>query len=154
MTEVVPNQAYDAWNVKSLLFIPVFLFSEDYVRKGVLHDLKETRSEERIAFGNSLSEKRRESGLSQEELGQIIGKSSNAISRYENAENTMDVHTFAKTVNALKISPYELLLELEEPERNPEVVSLIFELGRLEHKKQKVVLETMKAMINSLSSME
>ena len=27
----------------------------------------------------------------------------------------MDVHTFAKTVNALKISPYELLLELEEP---------------------------------------
>ena len=96
----------------------------------------------------------RESGLSQEELGQIIGKSSNAISRYENAENTMDVHTFAKTVNALKISPYELLLELEEPERNPEVVSLIFELGRLEHKKQKVVLETMKAMINSLSSME
>lgn len=133
-----------------MLFIPVFLFSEDYVRKGVLHDLKEIRSEERIAFGNSLSEKRRESGLSQEELGQIIGKSSNAISRYENAENTMDVHTFAKTV----ISPYELLLELEEPERNPEVVSLIFELGRLEHKKQKVVLETMKAMINSLSSME
>lgn len=54
----------------------------------------------------------------------------------------------------MKISPYELLLELEEPERNPEVVSLIFELGRLEHKKQKVVLETMKAMINSLSSME
>lgn len=74
MTEVVPNQAYDAWNVKSLLFIPVFLFSEDYVRKGVLHDLKEIRSEERIAFGNSLSEKRRESGLSQEELGQIIGE--------------------------------------------------------------------------------
>lgn len=72
--------------------------------------MKEIRSEERIAFGNSLSEKRRESGLSQEELGQIIGKSSNAISRYENAENTMDVHTFAKTVNALKISPYELLL--------------------------------------------
>ena len=69
------NRAYDGWNVKSLLFIPVFLFSEYYVRKGVLHDLKEIRSEERIAFGNSLSEKRRESGLSQEELGQIIGKS-------------------------------------------------------------------------------
>lgn len=74
MTEVVPNQAYDAWNVKSLLFIPVFLFSEDYVRKGVLHDLKEIRSEERIAFGNSLSEKRRESGLSQEELDRSLAK--------------------------------------------------------------------------------
>lgn len=68
--------------------------------------------------------------------------------------DSMCRYYFAKTVNALKISPYELLLELEEPERNPEVVSLIFELGRLEHKKQKVVLETMKAMINSLSSME
>ena len=80
------------------------------------------------------------------DLGVVVGIDMN--------KNTMDVHTFAKTVNALKISPYELLLELEEPERNPEVVSLIFELGRLEHKKQKVVLETMKAMINSLSSME
>lgn len=63
---------------------------------------KEKNMDERIAFGNSLSEKRRESGFSQEELGLKIGKSSNAVSRYENAENTMDVHTFAKTVNALK----------------------------------------------------
>ena len=59
---------------------------------------KEKNMDERIAFGNSLSEKRRESGFSQEELGLKIGKSSNAVSRYENAENTMDVHTFAKTV--------------------------------------------------------
>lgn len=54
---------------------------------------KEKNMDERIAFGNSLSEKRRESGFSQEELGLKIGKSSNAVSRYENAENTMDVHT-------------------------------------------------------------
>ena len=51
---------------------------------------------------NLTSEKRRESGFSQEELGLKIGKSSNAVSRYENAENTMDVHTFAKTVNAFR----------------------------------------------------
>ena len=44
---------------------------------------KEKKVDERIAFGNSLSKKRRESGLSQEELGQKIGKSSNAVSRYE-----------------------------------------------------------------------
>lgn len=49
---------------------------------------KEKNMDERIAFGNSLSEKRRESGFSQEELGLKIGKSSNAVSRYENAENT------------------------------------------------------------------
>lgn len=68
---------------------------------------KEKNMDARIAFGNSLSEKRRESGFSQEELGLKIGKSSNAVSRYENAENTMDVHTFAKTVNALKASPFK-----------------------------------------------
>ena len=39
---------------------------------------KEKNMDERIAFGNSLSEKRRESGFSQEELGLKIGKSSRA----------------------------------------------------------------------------
>lgn len=88
-----------------MLFIPVFLFSEDYVRKGVLHDLKEIRSEERIAFGNSLSEKRRESGLSQEELGQIIGKSSNAISRYEKCGEHYGCTYFCKDSECLENKP-------------------------------------------------
>lgn len=92
---------------------------------------KEKNMDERIAFGNSLSEKRRESGFSQEELGLKIGKSSNAVSRYENAENTMDVHTFAKTVNALKASPYELLKDLEAPEPDSKIVSLFFQIQRL-----------------------
>ena len=87
---------------------------------------KEKKVDERIAFGNSLSKKRRESGLSQEELGQKIGKSSNAVSRYENAENTMDVHTFVKTANALHASPYELLRDLEKPETDNKIVSLFF----------------------------
>lgn len=47
---------------------------------------KEKNMDARIAFGNSLSEKRRESGFSQEELGLKIGKSSNAVSRYENGQ--------------------------------------------------------------------
>lgn len=93
---------------------------------------KEKNMDARIAFGNSLSEKRRESGFSQEELGLKIGKSSNAVSRYENAENTMDVHTFAKTVNALKASPYELLKDLEVPEPDSKIVSLFFQIQRLD----------------------
>ena len=44
---------------------------------------KEKNMDARIAFGNSLSEKRRESGFSQEELGLKIGKSSNAVSRVD-----------------------------------------------------------------------
>lgn len=87
---------------------------------------KEKKVDERIAFGNSLSKKRRESGLSQEELGQKIGKSSNAVSRYENAENTMDVHTFVKTANALHASPYELLRDLEKPETDNKMYHCFF----------------------------
>ena len=112
---------------------------------------KEKKVDERIAFGNSLS-KKRESGLSQEELGQKIGKSSNAVSRYENAENTMDVHTFVKTVNALHASPYELLRDLEKPETDSKIVSLFFQMQRLDKEKQKVAISTMETMILSLAN--
>ena len=107
---------------------------------------KEKNMDERIAFGNSLSEKRRESGFSQEELGLKIGKSSNAVSRYENAENTMDVHTFAKTVNALKASPYELLKDLEAPEPDSKIVSLFFQIQRLDKNKKKFALSMVESM--------
>lgn len=113
---------------------------------------KEKNMDERIAFGNSLSEKRRESGLSQEELGQKIGKSSNAVSRYENAENTMDVHTFVKTANALKASPYELLRDLEEPEADSQIISLVFELQRLDEKNRNTVIDTMQTLITHLAA--
>ena len=111
---------------------------------------KEKKVDERIAFGNSLSKKRRESGLSQEELGQKIGKSSNAVSRYENAENTMDVHTFVKTANALHASPYELLRDLETDNK---IVSLFFQMQRLDKEKQKVAISTMETMILSLANL-
>ena len=104
---------------------------------------KEKNMDERIAFGNSLSEKRRESGFSQEELGLKIGKSSNAVSRYENAENTMDVHTFAKAVNILK--------ELNPPEPDNKLTSLFFRLQRLDEKDQKTVVATMEILIENLA---
>lgn len=114
---------------------------------------KEKNMDARIAFGNSLSEKRRESGFSQEELGLKIGKSSNAVSRYENAENTMDVHTFVKTANALHASPYELLRDLEKPETDNKIVSLFFQMQRLDKEKQKVAISTMETMILSLANL-
>ena len=103
---------------------------------------KEKNMDARIAFGNSLSEKRRESGFSQEELGLKIGKSSNAVSRYENAENTMDVHTFAKTVNALKA-----------PEPDSKIVSLFFQIQRLDKNKKKFALSMVESMLDNLASL-
>ena len=114
---------------------------------------KEKNMDARIAFGNSLSEKRRESGFSQEELGLKIGKSSNAVSRYENAENTMDVHTFAKTVNALKASPFELLKDLEVPEPDSKIVSLFFQIQRLDKNKKKFALSMVESMLDNLAGL-
>ena len=57
---------------------------------------KEKNMDERIAFGNSLSEKRRESGFSQEELGLKIGKSSNAVSRNKIHKKRMNYIPFQK----------------------------------------------------------
>ena len=106
---------------------------------------KEKNMDERIAFGNSLSEKRRKSGFSQEELGLKIGKSSNAVSRYENAENTMDVHTFA--------SPYELLKDLEVPEPDSKIVSLFFQIQRLDKNKKQFALSMVESMLDNLASL-
>lgn len=109
------------------------------------------RTWHRWPFWMAICKKRRESGFSQEELGLKIGKSSNAVSRYENAENTMDVHTFAKAVNILKVSPYELLKELNPPEPDNKLTSLFFRLQRLDEKDQKTVVATMEILIENLA---
>ncbi len=79
--------------------------------------------------------------FSQEELGLKIGKSSNAVSRYENAENRRWMYIpLQKTVNALKASPYELLKDLEVPEPDSKIVSLFFQIQRLDKKKKVCII--------------
>ena len=89
---------------------------------------KEKNMDARIAFGNSLSEKRRESGFSQEELG-------------------------LKTVNALKASPYELLKDLEVPEPDSKIVSLFFQIQRLDKNKKKFALSMVESMLDNLAGL-
>lgn len=108
--------------------------------------------EARIAFGNSLYEKRRKNGLSQEELAEQIGKSAKAISRYENGQTDMDVHTFTKMINALKVSPYELLPEMNRPETDEGVASILFELARLPEEKRKAVVSIFKTTITNIAA--
>lgn len=65
----------------------------------------------------------------------------------------MDVHTFVKTANALHASPYELLRDLEKPETDNKIVSLFFQMQRLDKEKQKVAISTMETMILSLANL-
>lgn len=107
---------------------------------------------EQIRFGSRMSERRMKSNLSQAELAEMIDKSSNAVSRYENAECAMDIFTFVKLANSLEVSPYELLDDLTEPKTgNSEWNQLLFQVNRLSKKDQRTVIRTMKAMVESLS---
>lgn len=102
-------------------------------------------------FGVLLGEKRRSVGLSQEQLAEKIGKSTNTVSRYENDDSLMDVLTFEKTVNALGICPGDLLANIKVPEMEKDVSRLLFLLNRLDKAKRKVVLTTMETMIKGMA---
>lgn len=58
-----------------------------------------------------------------------------------------------KTANALHASPYELLRDLEKPETDNKIVSLFFQMQRLDKEKQKVAISTMETMILSLANL-
>ena len=103
-------------------------------------------------IGQKIRKFRKIQGLSQEELAEQIGKSAKAISRYENGQTDMDVHTFTKMINALKVSPYELLPEMNRPETDEGVASILFELARLPEEKRKAVVSIFKTTITNIAA--
>lgn len=60
-------------------------------------------------FGNRLYELRKKAGLSQSQLGQKLGVSNKAISKWENGQTKPDLDLFAKLAEILNVTPDELL---------------------------------------------
>lgn len=58
-----------------------------------------------------------------------------------------------KTVNALKASPYELLKDLEVPEPDSKIVSLFFQIQRLDKNKKKFALSMVESMLDNLAGL-
>ena len=59
--------------------------------------------------GTRIKKKRTEMGLSQEQLGDLIGVSKVAVWGYENGTKTPKVDNFLKLVDVLNLTPDELL---------------------------------------------
>jgi transcriptional regulator with XRE-family HTH domain len=64
-------------------------------------------------LGDELRRCRKARGLTQEELGSRIGKSTATISKIESANQPLDMATFLLLADELEISPYVLLLRAQ-----------------------------------------
>ena len=70
-----------------------------------------------MTFGERLQQVRRAAGLSQEQLGELIGMSRQAVSKWETAQAAPDVETLALLCGVLGVSADELLGREPPPQR-------------------------------------
>lgn len=67
-----------------------------------------------ISFGEKIRESRKQKGLTQKQLADLIGAAHNSISDWENNKNKPDPDTIELLCGALKITPNYLLASTEE----------------------------------------
>lgn len=108
-------------------------------------------SQNLIDLGNSIRIRRQEVCLSQEALAEKAGISPNTISRIEGGQTAMSVEIFRKLVRSLEVDANTLLGEYGGIQVQDYALSEMFQrVGRLNEKEQKVVLQTMKALVDEL----
>jgi transcriptional regulator with XRE-family HTH domain len=65
-------------------------------------------------FGKRIRSARKSKGLSQENLGNAIGKNASTIGRYENGDILPDAEQISLICDELGINEYELLIHLAD----------------------------------------
>lgn len=73
-------------------------------------------------IGGKILELRQKQGLSQSELGEMVGVSNKAVSKWENFESNPDLSLIPDLAKALKVSCDELLNELNDETKSKNVV--------------------------------
>lgn len=77
-------------------------------------------------FGNRLSRLRQNLGLTQKELGELVGVSNKAVSKWENGAAKPGVGAIGKLALALKVSADDLLMENEQ---GPKIATIVITGG-------------------------
>lgn len=80
----------------------------------------------RIKLGENIRKARLKIGLTQAQLGKMLGKSDNVITNWEKGTNRPDADMIEKLCNILKISPNELL-NWEQPAPKPATIAAHFD---------------------------
>lgn len=80
----------------------------------------------RIKLGENIRKARLKMGLTQAQLGKMLGKSDNVITNWERGTNRPDADMIEKLCNILNISPNELL-NWEDNTNKPYTIAAHFE---------------------------
>ena len=107
-------------------------------------------SQRLIQLGERSRQKRKDSHLSQETFAEKAGISVNTVSRIEGGQAAMSVEIFAKLVEVLDTDADELLGRRAKEKENDPVETTAARIRRLKPKEQKIVLKTMKALMDGM----
>ena len=108
------------------------------------------RSQRLIQLGERIRQKRKDSHLSQETFAEKAGISVNTVSRIEGGQAAMSVEIFAKLVEVLDTDADELLGRRAKEKENDPVETTAARIRRLKPKEQKIVIQTMKALMDGM----
>ena len=106
-------------------------------------------SQELIQLGERVRQKRKDCHLSQETLAEKVGISVNTVSRIEGGQAAMSIEIFAKLVGVLDADANELLGKNPEGDRSP-AHKMVSRVLNLQPKEQKVVIQTMSALMDGI----
>ena len=107
-------------------------------------------SQELIQLGERIRQKRKDSHLTQETFAEKAGISVNTVSRIEGGQAAMSIEIFAKLVEVLDTDADELLGRRAKAKANDPVETTAARIRRLKPKEQKIVLKTMKALMDGM----
>ena len=111
---------------------------------------KRAGSQRLIQLGERIRQKRKDSHLSQETFAEKAGISVNTVSRIEGGQAAMSVEIFAKLVEVLDTDADELLGRRAKEKENDTVETTAARIRRMKTKDQKIVLKTMKALMDGM----
>ncbi|MCI8593609.1 MAG: helix-turn-helix transcriptional regulator [Lachnospiraceae bacterium] len=108
-------------------------------------------SQDLIALGNRIRDRRQEIRLSQEKVAEKAGISPNTVSRIEGGQSAMSIETFVKMVRILGVDADELLGEAGlVTGRDWQCQKMFRHIQHLKRNEQTVVLQTMETLVDGL----
>ena len=98
-----------------------------------------------MSIGNKIRKARLDKGMSQEELGDILGIQKSAVAKYENGRVTnIKRQTLQKLSDVLDIPPHELIYEEELPDNVRQLVQFA---KSVPEEKAEMVLRVMRSIV-------
>lgn len=106
-------------------------------------------SQELVALGERIRERRMELCLSQEALAEKAGISANTVSRIEGGQMSMGIGTFIKLVQALDADAGSLL-GFPPAAGEKQYRDICYRISHLRAAEQEIVLQTVKTLVEGL----